>query len=175
MKTAAYGHSAGDLGWIAVYTKANQETVALSNIERQGYQVYCPMIMRSRRHARKVEMVRRPLFPGYVFANLDNENLQWRPLLSTKGVNGVVRFGDKLGLMPQDLILQLKQCEESNMLQQVAAPRFAPGMKVRIVEGPFDNLIAEVLSLPENERIWLLLDLMGRKVRISHDIWALSQ
>ena len=165
---------ASDTKWIALYTKANQESAAISNIKRQGYDAYCPMIERTRRHARKVEQVRRPLFPSYIFASLDNQKQQWRPLLSTVGVRAVVRFNDKLGFLPDGFIEKLRVFEEQSALNQLIAPRIKPGMQVKILDGPFENLIARVVCTPEKERIWLLLDIMGRKVRIQQDIWSVA-
>lgn len=161
-------------GWIALCTKPNQEQTAIVNIERQGFEAYCPSIMRTRRHARKVDQVRRPLFPSYVFARLDGKKLQWRPLLSTYGVQSVVRFSNKLGFMPDGLIEDLRDNEHAGNLQQLAAPKIRPGMQVKMMDGPFQDIIAKVLSLPEKDRVWLLLDIMGRQVRIQQDIWSIS-
>lgn len=161
-------------GWIALCTKPNQEQTAITNIERQGFEAYCPTIMRTRKHARKVDQVRRPLFPSYVFARLDGQKFQWRPLLSTYGVQSVVRFSNKLGFMPDGLIEDLRDNELAGNLQQLAAPKVRPGMRVKMMEGPFQDIIAKVLSLPEKDRVWLLLDIMGRQVRIQQDIWSIS-
>jgi transcriptional antiterminator RfaH len=173
--TAVARSKAGSLeGWIALYTKPRQENVAIVNIERQGFEVYCPTIIRTRRHARKVEQVRRPLFPAYVFVRLNEQKFQWRPLLSTHGVQSVVRFRDKLGFMPRGFVEDLRANEIAGNLQQMAAPEVIPGMRVKMMDGPFESLIAEVLSLPEKDRVWLLLDIMGRQVRIQQDIWSIE-
>ena len=161
-------------GWIALYTKANQEKTALANVIRQGYDAYCPMIERMRRHARRADKVRRPLFPSYVFVRLEEGRRQWRPLLSTLGVRTVVRFREKLGFLPEGFVEQLRSFEKADQLQQLAAPQFKPGTKVQITEGPFENMLATVLSLSEQDRVWLLIDIMGREARIEHDVWALS-
>lgn len=162
-------------GWLALYTKANQEHIAVDNIVRQGYSAYCPFVERRRKHARKVDKVRRPLFPGYAFARLTSQQPQWRPLLSTKGVSGVVRFGDRLGFVPVGLLEQLQSCEQRGGLARVAAPAFPSGTQVRIIDGPFNNLIGRILSLPEKDRVWVLIDIMGREVRTQYDVWSLTR
>ncbi|WP_150526902.1 transcription termination/antitermination protein NusG [Roseibium sediminis] len=158
-------------GWIALYTKPNLEGTAVKNVERQGYQAYCPMVMRRRSHARQVDIVRRPLFPCYVFVRIDGCRARWRPLLSTIGVRSVVRFGEQLGFLPEGLVEDLQTYEQANLLQQQNTPQFEPGESVRVTDGLFQNLIAEVLSTSENNRVWLLLDIMGRAVRSQHDAW----
>ena len=41
-----------------------------------------------------------------------------------------------------------------------------PGNVVRVVKGPFKDVIAEVEHLSGNDRIGVLLDLMGRATRV---------
>lgn len=172
----ALHYEGGDFGrWIAIYTKPKQERVAVENIERQGYEAYCPMIKRRVSHARKVQTVLRPFFPSYIFVKLDDQASQWSPLLSTKGVASIVRFGDRLGSVPRALVDQLKSYEADGLLRLAAAPKFASGEKVKVTDGPFKDLIAQVLSVSDNDRIWLLLDLMGQSVRVRHDAWSISR
>ncbi len=47
-----------------------------------------------------------------------------------------------------------------------AASRFAPGDKVRIVAGAFSDSLALVEGVSDQERVAVLLDLLGRKVRV---------
>ena len=69
MSAAAKSEKMRSTGWIALYTKANQEKTAITNIERQGFRAYCPMIERTRRHARKIEKsADRSFLPMYLFA-----------------------------------------------------------------------------------------------------------
>ncbi|MGH1351937.1 MAG: transcription termination/antitermination protein NusG [Methyloligellaceae bacterium] len=160
--------------WIVLHTKPNQEALALENIRRQAFDVYCPMITVTRRHARRREVVKRPLFPGYVFARWNAQNQQWRPLLSTRGVQSVVRFGNVPGVLPKKFVKELAASEQSGELDHMVSPKFTPGDEVVIQEGPFREVIARVLSLPENDRVWLLMDMMGREVRILQKSEALE-
>ncbi|MEM9474854.1 MAG: hypothetical protein AAGA71_06150 [Pseudomonadota bacterium] len=42
---------------------------------------------------------------------------------------------------------------------------FLPGDSVRVVAGPFANVLACVEAAPERDRVFVLLDMMGRDVR----------
>lgn len=160
--------------WITIYTKPKQEGIAMTNIIRQGYDVYCPMVMRRVSHARKVQTVLRPLFPNYIFVKLEQHKQQWRPLLSTKGVTSVVCFDNKPSLLPATLIDQLRSSEAEGNLVESTAPQFKPGDEVNITDGPFKNFIAKTLSVADKDRIWLMLDLMGQSVRTKHETWSIS-
>ena len=59
--------------WAAVNTQPHREQVAHANLERQGFVTYCPVVRRRRSHARRVDEVLRPLFPGYLFVNVSLE------------------------------------------------------------------------------------------------------
>ena len=39
--------------WYVAQTQARKERVAIANLERQSFKVYCPTLRRTRRHARK--------------------------------------------------------------------------------------------------------------------------
>ncbi len=161
--------------WVALYTKPNQEGIALENVRRQSYQAYCPMITKTVRHARRSKVVRRPLFSGYVFVGLDTEIDQWRPLLSTRGVQSLVCFGNNPGQLPRGFIEQLQDYEKSGVLDELAKPDFQPGDQVTICEGPFRDFIARVVSHSDNERVWLLLDMMGREVKCQQPVSSLER
>ena len=77
--------------WYVVYTHANSESKARDHLLRQGFVAILPTYKRWRRHARRQEVVERPLFPRYLFVALDMLEQRWRPILSTVGVCDVVR------------------------------------------------------------------------------------
>jgi transcriptional antiterminator RfaH len=157
--------------WVVISTHPHKEHVALENLNRQGFQTYCPRIRRRVRHARQLRQVLRPLFPGYVFVRLNPQREQWRSIDATFGVRNLIRFGEKPGTIPSEFIVGLQATEEEGA---VALPRardsYLPGEKVRLREGPFDGLIATVMSANDDERIVVLMDLLKRSVRVSVSI-----
>lgn len=151
--------------WIAANCHANQEGTAIRHLMRQNYEVYCPMFLRRRSHARRIELVQRPLFPGYVFIHINPEAERWRPIMSTVGVRALVRFGDSLGTVPSDFILSLKAREQDGL---IAAPEnaYKPGEEVRLGGGVFDGITGTILSVDEKQRLVILMELLQRPVRV---------
>ena len=43
----------------------------------------------------------------------------------------------------------------------------APQDQVTLQKGPFSQFVATVESLDEDQRVWVLIDLMGQKTRIN--------
>ena len=153
--------------WVAVSTHCHKELVAISNLERQGYDVYCPMIRRRIRHARRLQEVLRPLFPGYVFIQLDPERDHWRTVLSTIGVKALIRFGNRLGIVPRGFVEMLKDHEEDGAVSPPPAREsYQPGERVRLREGPFEGLVGTVLRSDDCDRLTLLMELLCRSVRV---------
>ena len=153
--------------WVAASTHQFKERLAIANLEAQGFQAYCPMIRKQVRHARRLREVLRPLFPGYVFIRLDPARTQWRPILSTIGVRNLIRFGDRFGVLPRNFVEDLRIHEENGAIPVPRArDHYAAGERVRLREGPFDGVIATVLSGEDNDRLLVLMDLLKRGVRV---------
>lgn len=153
--------------WIAVNTHANAEQTAIANLERQDYRCYCPTVEVTRRHARKVDTVRRPFFPGYLFVDIASKEGRWRPIMSTIGVRAVVRFGDKLGLVPEGLVDALRQREADSDLRAFdVRDRFAPGQEVKFEGTPFHDLVGRIAEIDAKDRIWVLIDLLQRTIKV---------
>lgn len=153
--------------WFVVYTQPNGEARALANLRRQGFEAYLPRYRRRRSHARRVDTVERPLFPRYLFVALDLMRARWRPILSTFGVCDLVRTGDTPQKLPEGVIDEIRAGEVAHTFDALDPLAGATaGAAVRILSGPFADLIGKLQAAAESERVTLLLDLLGREVRL---------
>jgi transcriptional antiterminator RfaH len=150
--------------WIAVNTNPHREHIVLEHLHRQALTAYCPMLRRQRSHARRIETVLRPLFPGYLFVQA-NSALNWRPILTTHGVRSVVRTGDDPSFVDDALIAGLKAREIDGAVVRPPNP-YRIGQQVRIAGGPFDGLIGDILELDDKDRLLVLLDVMQRGIKV---------
>ena len=80
--------------WYVIQTHAMAEEKAAFNLKRQGYGAYLPRYLKKRSHARRVDWVARPLFPCYLFVEMDVEMTQWQAIRSTIGVSHFICLGD---------------------------------------------------------------------------------
>ena len=70
----------------------------------------------------------------------------------------------KLNLVPNTLIADIMaRCNQARIL--LPQKQFSKDDTVRLVSGPFDNFLATVESIDENQRVWVLIDLMGQATR----------
>jgi transcriptional antiterminator RfaH len=152
--------------WYVVYTHANSETKAREHLLRQGFTAILPTYKRWRRHARKREVVERPLFPRYLFVALDMLEQRWRPILSTVGVCDLVRRGNAPTPMPSGLAEEIGERAALGAFDRLSPlDGLRPGDAVRVVEGPFTDLIGRFMGVADRERVFVLLDLLGRQVK----------
>ncbi len=151
--------------WYLVYTKPRQEALAQANLVRQGYGVYLPKVRQMRRRRGRQETVVEPLFPRYLFICLDTQNDNWGPIRSTFGVASLVRFGSEPAQVPDELVVHLKAQEGQEGLHVWAEPKIKVGDRVRVAEGPLKNYEGILLANTGQERVMLLLEILGKEVR----------
>jgi transcriptional antiterminator RfaH len=161
--------------WYVVQTQPHAESKAIGHLVRQGFAAYLPRYLKRRRHARKIETVAAPLFPRYLFVTVDMETQRWRSIHSTFGVSRLVCNGDEPAPVPAAVVAALQGREDAGgFVQLEQRPRFAPGERVRIVDGVFADSLGLFEGMADRERVAILLDLLGRKVRILLDEGAIT-
>jgi transcriptional antiterminator RfaH len=159
--------------WYLIYSKPQQERLALENLERQGYLSYLPLMRNRRRRKSRYVSIVEPMFPRYLFVHLSDETDNWGPLRSTVGVVNLVRFGMQAARVPDSLI-EMMQGRDEEGVQTLESPDLKPGDQVRIVEGVMAGYEAIFQARTGKERVVLLLQLaQDRTARIqvsAHDI-----
>lgn len=153
-----------------VQTQINAEGKAARNLVRQGFEIYLPRYLKRRSHARKIEKVAAPLFPRYLFVKVDTASQRWRSIQSTFGVSHLILNGTAPAAVDPKVLGSLKAREdESGFVKLDRRPSFSLGDKVRILAGAFADNFGLFDGLGDRDRIAILLDLLGRKVRVSID------
>jgi transcriptional antiterminator RfaH len=156
--------------WFVVQTQVNAESKAVQNLARQGFETYLPRFEKRRRHARKVELVAAPLFSRYLFVRIDMATQRWRAIQSTLGVSHLVTHGSAPAPVPDRVIAALRDAEDGRGLVRLQSkPTFAPGAKVRVLGGAFMDNLGFYEGQTDKDRIAILLDLLGRQVRVVLD------
>jgi transcriptional antiterminator RfaH len=147
--------------WIVLRTRTSREAWAQEHVAACGFQTYLPRILeRQRRHEQKLAIAV-PLFPSYLFALVD----QWRCLLTTFGIVGVVMRGSEPEFMPNREIERMRALHNLDGLVDLPKPPPAIGLntKVQITKGPFRDHVGIVAGMREHDRVKVLIDFLGRK------------
>lgn len=161
----------GDGTWYVVQTQVNAEAKAARNLVRQGFEIYLPRYLKRRSHARKIEKVAAPLFPRYLFVQIDMATQRWRSIQSTFGVSHLVTNGSDPAPVAREVLRMLRAKEDkAGFVLMDSRPSFAVGEKVKILAGAFTDVVGLFDGLGDRERVAVLLDLLGQKVRVSMDM-----
>ena len=153
--------------WYLVYSKPQQEMVALRNLEQQDYHAYLPTLSEKKRVRGIHKTVSGPMFPRYLFIELDTQFDNWSPIRSTRGVSGMVRFGQQAARVPTDFILGLQHNAERLSEWVIQAARFNQGDTVMLMDGPFKGYEAVFQSQKGHERAIVLLDIANRHTQLA--------
>ena len=154
--------------WYIVQFKPNSHKIAVRNLQRQGFDTFLPMHEVTRRTAAKFEIVIRPLFAGYMFVACDPDTAPWRQINSTFGISRMLSFAEGPKPMPEALIAGLRaRCDSVGKV--VPLEDFEAGQSVEMHSGPFESFIATVEQMANDARVWVLLDFMGKAIRMQVD------
>jgi len=154
------------MAWFLAQIKPNARKIAERNLARQRFETFLPLIDQTIRQNGRFVQSRKPLFPGYIFVRFDTGKGSWRSINSTQGITKLVSFGQAPAPVPDGLITQLMaRCDHDGMMAPI--PDLNVGDSVTVTQGPFSDFVAEILDVDEDQRVWLLIDLMGRQTRVA--------
>jgi len=158
--------------WYCIQTKVKQEQSTENAFLSRGYNVYLPRTIRDmRKHQRGAEHVNiiEPLFPRYLFIQLQEGQDDFHPVSKVPGVVSIVKMSVHQGVMhptavPEWVIEGLKLQEDEQGVHMVDHD-YKQDDHVRIRQGVFENYEG-LVKLPPDKRAMVLLEIMGREVEV---------
>jgi transcriptional antiterminator RfaH len=156
--------------WYLIQTKPRSENVALVNLSNQGYKCYLPKMKVEKVLNKKIEIKKVPLFPRYLFINLDLnfESKSWAPIRSTRGVSNLVRFGQIPAKIHDDLVQYIYIRE--NLSESEVQPLFQQGQSLKIINGPFSGFDSIYQGMDSEMRVMVLLEFMQNPLQIKLEL-----
>jgi transcriptional antiterminator RfaH len=150
--------------WFCLRAQPKREHIAAACLRHVSeVDVFCPQVRFRKRTNRGLVWFVEAMFPGYLFARFDYATLH-RRIRVVSGVSGFVQFGDRLALLRDELIGEIRIRTGPNELLELNQ-RLEPGQNVQIIQGPFEGLEALVTRLiTARERVQILIDWMGRSL-----------
>ena len=159
--------------WFLLQFKPNAHKLAERNLHRQGFETFLPLQEITDRKKTSFINNLKPLFPGYMFVTFNIQDGPWRKINNTMGVSKLVSFNSYPKPVPIDLVSGLiLRCDASGKL--LPPKRLNKGDEVQFLNGPFANFITTIEEIDAQQRVWVLMKLMGRSTRISVNIEGLK-
>lgn len=156
--------------WYVVLTKPKQEERAEEHLIAQGGEVFLPLLQLEKvRKGKRVDVIE-PLFPGYLFVNVEGCEQLISSIRSTRGVRQLLKFGNKPLEIQKTLISDLRgRCysqieNQSDSSQEGRLDKqavFKQGQVVEVNSGPFKDYQAIFKQFDGEARAIILLNLLS--------------
>lgn len=161
--------------WFVLQTKTKKESVANENLVNQGFNTFLPVV-RVQKHIRgRWQSRNEPLFPGYLFLELDMQHQNTSALRSTRGVLSLVRFGAEPLPFPNELLNELIQIQNSDGEAIDPTKLFTEGDRVELISGSMVGLNGIFKAQNSMERVVIMLNILGNETRVSVSLHQLAR
>lgn len=156
--------SAHEENWACAQTYPLQEARALRHLKQQKFEAFFPFFFSSDKRGTQVRI--RPLFPGYIFVDIPDTR-RWTVIQNTRGILKLLTTtacGDGYRQpvrMPKSFIDSLSRC----FIPNKEYGELAKGTLVEIKGGSLEGRSA-IVAWSENDRVGILLQMLGRQVEI---------
>lgn len=170
VKTAANSPQASQLLWYVAHTKPRCEKKLAEFCEREGFAFVLPCYDSARKYRSKTVVFRKPLFPGYVFLQLQKNNVA--TLRQNDYVANLLDVFDQATLARQ--LREILAALESGLVLQVA-PDIGEGSRVKIKSGPLQGVEGWVEKRHGVNVVLLRLDFINQAaaVKVEADLLEL--
>jgi transcription antitermination factor NusG len=150
--------------WFALYTKPRHEFKALEQIRALSVEVYLPTIIVKKKWSDRKKKIEEPLFRGYLFIYAGEAeriiSMQQPAIIRTVSFNG------KPSIIPEWQIENLKKVLAEKP-EVFITDKIELGVKVRITDGPFSDVIGIVTEYkPGEKHLAVSIDLLRRSVLV---------
>ncbi len=160
--------------WYVVQTQTRKEEFAAHHLRNQDFEVLLPTYMKQRRHARRIDQVRKPLFPGYLFVRFNLNTTRWRAINGTIGVIKLISSGDTPLPVRDDIMTEIKgRCDAQGIITLDTA-RLTGGDRVKVCHGAFIDCEGLFIEMADDKRAILLLNLLNQNVTASVPLEMIS-
>ena len=160
--------------WYLLQTKPNGHRTACEHLKRQGFDIFLPLIIKTASKNGKFLDTKAPLFPGYLFMGTSIDLVPWESVNGTRGISKAVTLDGVYRPVNYDIIKGLQsRCDDDCVIQRLN--NVVPGDRGKIERGPFAEFICTVEDIQDDQRAWVLIDLLQQKTRAKVSLDAVAK
>lgn len=153
--------------WYAVYTRSRHEKVVAEELWQRGVEVFLPLRSVISKWKDRRKEVQFPLFPGYIFVNVEMQQ-QRLDILKAQSVVRIIGQHGEPEPVPDDQIVAVKTLVFSR-LPYDPYPEMVVGDRVRIIRGPLRGLQGYLVEKKNRFRFVVTVDLIQQAVSCEID------
>lgn len=151
------------MNWYALYTKPRNEKKVTQSLMKLGVEVYCPLVIKTKKWSDRYKKVEEPLLPSYVFVKIEECNRSI--VFQVPGIVQYVYWLGKPAVISSAEIEALKSSLDAPILN-VHVSDLKPNETIQINEGPFSGQEALVKQVSPNR---LTLELKSLNILLTID------
>jgi transcription antitermination factor NusG len=152
--------------WYVVRVRPRCESIVARALESKNFPQMAPFYRVRRRWSDRSKLIELPLFPGYVFCQLDP---RFRlPILTIPGVVSILSFGREMIPLKVDESEALLTLLESGCEVQ-PWPFLQKGQRIRIRGGSMNGVEGILADLKNGRRLVVSLSMLQRSVAVEID------
>ena len=151
--------------WYLVQFKRNSHRLAERNLNQQGFKTFLPLQDFATKSGSKFLTNIKPLFPGYMFVSIELDKAPWQKINSTLGVSRLICQEGIPKSVPKEIVYGLmSRCDNFGKL--LPPKSLERGDSVILLSGALANVVATVETFDSQNRIWVLMDIMGQITKV---------
>lgn len=169
--------------WYVVHTYSGHEmrtaTTLKQKVESLGLtqfikEVLIPTQEKIKINKGKKSTINEKIFPGYMLIKMEMTDDAWLAVRTTAGVTGFVGMGNKPTRLPDHEVEAIQKFVNQKAPKFQAT--FSVGEAVKIMEGPFADMLGSVSSMDEDKgKVTVLVSMFGREVPVELDFLQVSK
>ena len=148
--------------WFVIYTKSRNEKKVAELLQKNGVEVFCPLVKLKKNWSDRKKIVETPLFNSYVFVNLSEKDRN--VVFYVPGVIRYLFWLKKPAIVKDSEIESLKTILHETM-DSFTIENYQIGDTVKISEGVFKGLDG-VIEKQSNNKLHVILENVGKKITL---------
>ena len=151
------------MSWYAAYIKYNHERVVKKILSEKGIVTFLPeIIVPSRRKDRKI-LIKKPVFPNYLFVEINQVRENWMKVFRTPGLVRICGNGRPTPVPDEDISsIRIFVNSERSIYP---LPFLQIGSRVQVISGPLTGAIGFLIKQDhKRRRLVVSIELMGQSV-----------
>ena len=148
--------------WFVIYTKSRNEKKVAELLQKNGVEVFCPLVKLKKNWSDRTKIVETPLFNSYVFVNLSEKDRN-----VVFNVPGVIRylFWLKKPAIVKDSEIESLKAVLNDTMDSFSIENYQNGDTIKISEGVFKGLDG-VIEKQSNNKLHVILENVGIKITL---------
>lgn len=152
-------------GWHVLYVKSRHEKKVHQALKDLSMEVFLPLVKEHRIWKETKSFIHKPLFPSYVFVNIDS-SLNFYKSLSVNGACMYIRFGTEYAKISEEEINKIKLLIGKEYITNIETCSALPkiGDLMEITEGPLCGLNCQVVKVNNEHKIVVRIESLQQNI-----------